>query len=320
MGTIDFLAIGDITTDTFIKLKEAEVHCDINTDACTISMRWGDKIPYESATVISGVGNAANAAVSAARLGLSVGMLTSTGTDYLGEENIAVLTHEGIDTSLVIRNEGMTSNNDYVLWYGVERTILVKHDFFPYSFPADLSAPKYIYLSSLGDPSGKSHLNLASWLTNHPETKLFFQPGQEIRMGKELLAPVYARSYLCVCNKEEAERILGYKEPQEMAILLNGMHALGPEIVLITDGPQGIHALENGVVSHVPMYPDPKPPLQRTGAGDAFASTTAVYLTLGMPLKDAMVRGTINSAYVVQQIGAQRGLLTKDALEKLANP
>ena len=33
---IDFLAIGDITTDAFIKLKEAHVTCNINHEKCEL--------------------------------------------------------------------------------------------------------------------------------------------------------------------------------------------------------------------------------------------------------------------------------------------
>ena len=68
---MDFIAVGDTVVDEFINLKEAHVSCDINHQDCTISMKWGDKIPYESATIVPAVGNAANAAVAAARLGLA---------------------------------------------------------------------------------------------------------------------------------------------------------------------------------------------------------------------------------------------------------
>jgi hypothetical protein len=34
-------------------------------------------------------------------------------------------------------------------------------------------------------------------------------------------------------------------------------------------------------------------------------------------LKDAITRGTVNSAYVVQGVGAQMGLLKKDDLESI---
>ena len=65
---MDFVAIGDTTVDEFIRLKEARVNCDINNQDCTISMKWGDKIPYDFSVLVPGVGNAANAAGAAARL------------------------------------------------------------------------------------------------------------------------------------------------------------------------------------------------------------------------------------------------------------
>ena len=65
----------------------------------------------------------------------------------------------------------------------------------------------------------------------------------------------------------------------------------------------------------IPMYPDPAPPKNRTGAGDAFASTVTAMLAIGMSVPDALVRGPINSAMVVQQIGAQKGLLSRKELE-----
>ena len=53
---MDFIAIGDTVVDEFINLKEARVNCDINHQDCTISMRWGDKIPYDSSVLVPGGG------------------------------------------------------------------------------------------------------------------------------------------------------------------------------------------------------------------------------------------------------------------------
>jgi sugar/nucleoside kinase (ribokinase family) len=62
--------------------------------------------------------------------------------------------------------------------------------------------------------------------------------------------------------------------------------------------------------------PDPKPPYERTGAGDAFASTIACALALGKTLPEALQWGGINSMSVVQEIGAQKGLLTQEKIEE----
>src|SRR3989339_1595459 len=81
---IDFLAIGDIVIDAFIRLKDAHVHCKIDSDACELCVRFGDKIPYERVEVVRAVGNSPNAAVSAARLGLKSAVITNLGDDQNG--------------------------------------------------------------------------------------------------------------------------------------------------------------------------------------------------------------------------------------------
>ena len=313
---MDFMAIGDTTVDEFIKLREATISCDDQGQNCTISMPWGDKIPYEFSELVPGVGNAANAAVAAARLGLSSGFVSNVGDDSNGQDILALFRDEHVDTKYVRINTGLPTNHDYVLMYDAERTILVRHEEYPYAVPDDFAPPKWIYLSSAGR-STEFHLALAAWCVAHPETKLAFQPSTfEISLGAQKLAPLYAVSELVACNKEEAERILGLGET-DIKTLLEKMRELGPKTVLITDGPNGAYAYDGTDMLKVPMYPDPKPPFDRTGAGDASTSTVVAALALGKPLSDALAWGPVNSMSVVQEIGAQKGLLSRDTLERL---
>ena len=313
---MDFIAIGDTTVDEFIRLEEARINCDINNENCTISMKWGDKIPYEFSVLVPGVGNAANAAVAAARLVLSSGFISNVGKDRYGEQVLAAFAQEGVDASYVTVNDGIPTNHHYVLWYGPERTILIRHEAYPYVLPEGFAPPKWIYLSSAGERSEAFHGELAVWLRAHPETKLAFQPGTfQMSMGKKKLASLYGVTELVACNKEEAERILELGET-DIKELLVGMRALGPKIALITDGPNGAYTYDGEAMLKVPMYPDPKPPLDRTGAGDASTSTVVVALALGKPLSEALRWGPVNSMSVVQEIGAQKGLLSREAIEK----
>ena len=314
---MDFIAIGDTTVDEFIRLKEAEVACDSNNENCTVSMKWGDKIPYDFSIVVPGVGNAANAAVAAARLGLSAGFVSNIGSDHYGEEVLAAFTREGVDATHVVKNSTIPTNHHYVLWYDSERSILIRHEPYPYAMPKEFSPPKWIYLSSIGEHADTFYEELVDWLHEHPETKLAFQPGTfQIDMGKEKLAPLYALTELVACNKEEAERILGLGET-DIKTLLENMLSLGPKIVVITDGTKGAYASDGTQMLRVPMYPDPPPPYDRTGAGDACTATVTVALSLGLPLAEALRWGPVNAMSVVQEIGAQKGLLSRDALEKL---
>ena len=313
---MEFIAIGDTVVDEFINLREARVSCTINNEACTISMRWGDKIPYESAEMVVAVGNAANAAVAAARLGLSTGFISNVGKDSYGEQIIAALGKEGIDTSYIAVNEGIPTNHHYVLGYEAERTILIRHEAYPYHLPSKLPAPKWMYLSSVAENTESFHDELAAWLTEHPETRLTFQPGTfQMKMDKERLAPLYAVTAVVAVNKEEAERILRLGKT-DIKKLLKDMHKLCPNIVLITDGPNGAYAYDGMKMLKVPRYPDPRSPINRTGAGDAMTSTFSVALALGKSLEEALVWGPVNSMSVIQHVGAQKGLLSREELLK----
>ncbi|MES2668186.1 MAG: carbohydrate kinase family protein [Patescibacteria group bacterium] len=314
MKNIDFLAIGDTVVDDFIRLKEATVNCAVDTDDCTISMRWGDKIPFESSTILAGVGNSANAAVSASRLGLTSALMATIGNDKDGELIIESFKKEGLDSSLITRADGKLTNHHYVLWYESERTILVKPEPYEYAFPKDLVPPKTVYLSSLGDALPSYYADMAAYLNEHPDIFLTFQPGTfQMKMGIEPLRPIYERADLFVVNKEEAERILKLSDTP-VAELLVKLAALGPKRVIITDGRKDAHAYDGTHTYTVPMYPDARAPFERTGAGDAFASTITCALTLGLSLEEALLWGPINSMSVVQDVGAQRGLLTREAL------
>lgn len=312
---LDFIAIGDTAVDEFIKLKTASINCNINKEECTISMKWGDKIPYDFSILVPGVGNAANAAVAAARLGLSSGFVSNIGKDRSGDEVLTSLTNEGIDTSYIAVHEQIPTNHHFVLWYEAERTILIRHEAYPYLFPENFVAPKWIYLSSTGENAAAFHDELAAWLLAHPETKFAFQPGTfQITMGAKKLAALYARADIIACNKQEAQRILELGET-DIQTLLASMRKLGPRIVLITDGPQGAYAYDGTDMLQIPMYPDPKSPIDRTGAGDATTSTIVAALALGKTLREALLWGPVNAMSVVQEIGAQKGLLNRKKIE-----
>jgi sugar/nucleoside kinase (ribokinase family) len=191
--SIDFLAIGDTVVDEFIKLQEAEVHCDKGSGACEICMRWGDKIPFEMAVLLAGVGNAANAAVAAARMGLPTALMATVGEDDDGRKILATLKNESIDTGFITEVANKRTNHHYVLWFESERTILVKPEPYEYHFPSDIEAPKAIYLSSLGDTDQSYYEAIADFANKNPETFLTFQPGTfQMKMGVQALTSIYA--------------------------------------------------------------------------------------------------------------------------------
>jgi len=299
---MDFLAIGDIVVDAFIKLKDAQIDGIPDTPSYKICIPFADKVPYEDVFVVSAVGNAGNAAVSAARLGLKTALVTNVGDDREGEDCLSVLKKEKIDPSFIKINENAKTNYHYVLWYGAERTILIKHQDYKYTLP-EIGNPKWIYFSSVNETAFPFHLQLADYLDSHPDIKLAFQPGKfEIKLGKEKLARLYKHAKMFFCNVEEAEKILGI-EDLGVKDLLKKMHELGPENVIITDGPKGAYAYDGKEIYF-------------TGAGDAFSSTIVAGLIAEKTLAEALAWAGINSMSVVQQVGAQKGLLSQEKIEE----
>lgn len=317
MSQIDVLCIGDVVTDAFIKLLDDRAATYQNEQGKWLTMPFGMKVPFDHAEVIEAVGNAANAAVCFARLGFNSGLVANVGSDSFGRDMINALHKNDVDTRFVHVNPKKISNYHYVLWYKEERTILIKHEEYDYRWPRFRTndIPKWVYFSSISKNAiDEYHDHVADWLEDNPEVRLAFQPGTfQMEAGVERLRQLYGRTEVLILNREEAVYVTGgnYDDVHD---LLNRLHGIGPRIVVITDGPSGAYASDGENRFQMPPYPDPAPPFERTGAGDAFASTFVAAIMKGSNLEGALQWAPINSMNVVQHTGAQAGLLTENEL------
>ena len=315
---LDMIAVGDIVTDAFIKLFDDQAHAYSNEHGKWLAMQYATKIPFDHAEVIEGVGNAANAAVAFARLGLKAGLAANVGEDKEGRDMIHALQKNKVDTRFVHINPDKKSNYHYVLWYKEERTILIKHESYDYDWPhlRKTEIPEWLYFSSVSEHADGYHDEIAEWLEDHPEVKLAWQPGTfQMKAGVERMHRLYARAEVTILNREEAVFVTG-GDYHNLHDLLDRLHRLGTKIAVITDGPDGAYASDGHQRLKMPLYPDPDPPKERTGAGDAFASTFVAALAKGNTLEGALQWAPINSMSVVQKTGAQAGLLTERELEE----
>lgn len=315
---LDVISIGDIVTDSFIKLFDDQAHAYSNEHGKWLAMQFGTKLPFDHVEVLEGVGNASNAAVAFARLGLNTGFVTNVGDDKEGTHMIHALHKQGVDTRFVRINPDKKSNLHFVLWYKEERTILIKHEEYDYHWPhlRPAETPRWVYFSSISEHALPYHDQVADWLDENPDVKFAWQPGTfQMQAGVERLKRLYARSEVTILNREEAVFVTG-GDYHNLHDLLDRMHALGAKIAVITDGPDGAYASDGHQRLKMPLYPDPAPPKERTGAGDAFSSTFIAALAKGNTIEGALQWAPINSMSVVQQVGAQAGLLTEKELEE----
>jgi ribokinase len=315
---IDILSVGDIVTDAFIKLLDDQAVAYEDDGNKWLAMPFGAKIPFDHAEIIESVGNSPNAAVSFARQGLKSALVANVGGDAHGRDMITALHTNKVDTRYVHINPDKRSNYHYVLWYKEERTILIKHEEYDYHWPhfKPKELPKWVYFSSISKNALDMHDDIAEWLADHPEIHFAFQPGTfQIDAGAERLKKLYEVTSVLLVNREEATKISGGNH-DDLHQLLDQLHALGPHIVVITNGPDGAYASDGQKRLKMPPYPDPAPPFERTGAGDAFSSTFVAALAKGNTIEGALQRAPINSMSVVQKVGAQAGLLTDDEISE----
>jgi sugar/nucleoside kinase (ribokinase family) len=327
------MSIGDLTTDAFIRLKQASLHCNVRHEDCEICFPFGGKIPFEYVKVIRAVGNAGNAAVCAARLGLKTALVSNVGDDENGRECVRELERNRVMTSFVKVHEHKPTNYHFVLWYENDRTILVNHTEYDYRWPKP-PTPSWIYLTSLAAHTFPYHVVIADYLAQNPKIRLAFQPGTfQLSLGMNDLKAIYARTDVVIVNFEEAEKLCGVSAGSnggetsanrggftsvtrpDPKVLLKTIHSRGPKLVLITDSTRGAFMYDGDHFYHMPMYPDPRPAFERTGCGDAFSATFVSFLALGLSPLEALVAAPVNAMSVAQFVGSQEGLLSREQME-----
>lgn len=87
---------------------------------------------------------------------------------------------------------------------------------------------------------------------------------------------------------------------------------MGPSIVVITNGCNGVYVATKDEILFHPSAPVKV--VNSVGAGDAFGSCFVASLRFGKPIEDALRYGIVNSASVLEKLGAKAGLLTQEQL------
>jgi ribokinase len=203
-----------------------------------------------------------------------------------------------------------------------DRTLFTEHVQRDHDFDFKKTTAKIIYLTSLGPVWEKAYEKTLNFAKEN-DIKLIFNPGTiQIEKRNPIIWSVISNSDILFVNKEEAEELLYGKEislPTDsqnyQSKLLYGLKSLGAKIVVITNGQNGSSAMDEDHNIHT-LKAIHCEVVEKTGAGDAYNSGFISAILNGEILQEAMRWGTINSASVIQKIGAEEGLLTKDFLEE----
>lgn len=312
----DIITIGDSTIDTFIRIHDAAIECDLNKKDCRICVEYGGKIPVES-IAYGMAGNAANVAAACSKLGMQTAIYTHIGNDWQGEMIKKQFDNFKIAQDYVTIDEVKKSNLSVVLTFQGERTIFSYHQDWFYHLPK-LSPCRWLYLTSLSETFVDSNIiDEVAHYVDVTHAKLVFAPGTyQIKANVKRFKNTLERCAIFICNLEEAKDILEINEDNDKnkREILDKMLALGPKIVAITDGEEG--SLASDGQKYLKLGILPTKVVEKTGAGDAWGAAFIAALNSQLDLATAMVWGAINSSHVISEVGAQNGLLTKEDLER----
>ncbi len=308
----DIVVIGDCSIDTFLGIHEASIHSQANREKRQICFQYGGKIPVDNLHFLVG-GNAANIAVGFSRLGLKTTIVTTIGADEVSDKIKNTLRREGVGTEFIHKETGTSSNFSVSINFQGERTLFTYHVKREHQLP-QLPVVQWLYLTSLGDYWQKAY-GAACRFVRDNNIKLAFNPGsQQMEGDPDLLKEVLSLITVLFINKSEAQKIASDQTP-EVSKLLNKLQKLGPKIVSITDGINGSWAIsEEGKIFQLGISPGNN--IERTGAGDAYASGFLAGFFYGLPVGAAMAWGAVNAGSVIEKVGAQTGLLTREEMEK----
>ncbi|MDD5147044.1 MAG: carbohydrate kinase family protein [Candidatus Daviesbacteria bacterium] len=313
---LDLISIGDARIDNFVHLPKAHISCTLNRESCEICLNYGDKIPVDEMRCLP-AGNNNNNAVGAARLKMKTALYGNVGDDGNGRMILDHLRKEGVVTRYVVVNKDVPTEQSIVLTYQGERTILVYHYPWDYSLP-DLERARWIYFSSVSYSYTKT--SLISQIESYIErtgANLAFGPGtNQLKDGVKKYPKLLSLTKVFIVNYEEAKKVLEIAEEKKADIkkLLTGLADLGPGMVVITDGEDGSYGFDGDKFYKIGIFPANL--AEMTGAGDAYSTGLLAGLFHGNSLALAMRWGAANGASVVEQIGAQTGLLSLHQMQE----
>lgn len=289
----DIITFGGAVVDTLIKTKTKEEKGNI-------------LIPYGSKILIKDVhfeigGGGTNTAVAFSRLGLKTGYIGRLGNDENGNKILNQLKKENVNFlgsitnqktsgfSIILLNQNM--NRSILTYKGINDEISIK-DVKPFK-------TKWIYFASSRGESFNTQLKLAKELKNKG-VKIAFNPSEYLLRELDV-KPLLKYCDVVIMNKVEASLLSKSKN------YLEEIQKLGPYTVVVTNEKETIHCL-NGKEFYSKVPPKTKI-VDKTGAGDAFASGFVAGLIKNKSIEYCLELGVKEAVSVMKHLGAKNNLL-----------
>lgn len=291
----DVITFGSAVVDVFVDTKTIE-------KGKFMFYPLGEKILIRDLEFYVG-GGGTNTAVAFSRLGLNTGFIGKVGDDeserrilkLLKKEKVKFLgkIEKGAESGYSIVLESRQKDRTILTYKGVNDKLKFKE------LKLGKIKTKWLYLSALLGESYKTQRKLVQYLSKKG-VKFAFNPSSYI-IKKLDLKPILKFCEIVVLNKEEARMFV------KKGDLLGGLRKLGPRIVVITDKDKSIVAYDGK--NKYSLKPHKIKVVDRTGAGDAFASGFVAGRIAGRSIQDSLRIGLRESEAEIKYHGVKNKLI-----------
>ncbi|MBI2651162.1 carbohydrate kinase family protein [Candidatus Woesearchaeota archaeon] len=303
----DVITIGSATVDVFARTEFCEMINKRKEEF--IAYPVGSKILIDELNVTVG-GGGTNTAVALSRLGHKVAFLGKIGSGVNSKRVLQELRKENVDASLVVSSKnGRTGYSIILDSIKHDRTILTfkgsNNELKFNEIKIKKMKAKWFYFSSMMETSFKTLEKLANYAVKRKIKVAFNISSYLAEKGAAYLKNILRKTAILILNKEEASILAGN---YNIKSLFNKLHNLGPDLVAITDGKNGVYVSDRKFIYFGKAHKVKV--VETTGAGDAFASSFLSGIIRKNDIEFALKLGMTNAESVIQYHGAKEKLLT----------
>ena len=311
----DVITFGSATEDIFVKVNGTKVFNDAESlTGRSFSFPLGTKVDVEDLFISTG-GGGTNTAVTFANQGFKVASVVKIGKDNGGKEIMDVLKEKRVSLKFIVKDSLHATARSIILSFPEkERTILVYRGASAFLSEKDIPfsrlKAKWFYLAPLPQDSADLLKPIVDFAHKNG-IKIAINPGNsEINLGDDVLKPIFNKADLLILNKEEASLLTKVPKSNETEVL-HRLKEFTKGIIIVTKGGEGALVVQGDVLYRA-SAPETQRLVEKTGAGDAFASG---FLS-GYIKKDIVYGiqfGVANATSCIREVGAKNGLLPKDS-------
>ncbi len=319
----DIITIGTIVREVFIQAPAFKTVTNsglikkIGIDAPEAGcFALGSKLSIER-PIFAGGGGAHNTAITFARQGFKTGIAGVLGDDVAGREILSSLKSENISAFIEIDKKLGTGYSVTLVFPDGERAIFTYRAGGSDIREKNITFPKmradWAYIST-GDIPISAMKEIVSKFKKSG-TRVAINPSASyLKLKKADIEQLFGMVGVVILNRDEASILTGIPRRDEKKIFKEFDHIVDG-IAVMTDGKNGVSASDGEYIYRAGIFQEKKV-VDRTGAGDAFASGFIAGLIRKNDIGYALRVGSANATSVIEHFGATEGALTARDIEK----